>query len=274
MTNPPNSVPLVSVVVPVFNAARVICDAVQSVQAQTFSDWELILVNDGETDGGDQARILSELAADPRIHLHATSGRQGAGPARNIGMDAARGRYIAFLDADDMWHPQKLALQLDAMRDQEAVLSCTAITRLNVSTGQQTPVGVPEQITRKSLLRTNVIACSSAIFDRDHYGLRHMPTLRRRQDFAFWLSLMNDGSHAIGLPQSLVTYRQMPNSLSAPKHRAAHDTWRMYRQHLGLPWVHAGYYFGHYALRGATRHFMPTLACRLGWMHPVSKMTP
>lgn len=262
--------PLVSVVIPVFNAALVIRDAVASVQAQTISEWELILVNDGETDDGGQAEILAELAADPRIHIHATQGRQGAGPARNIGMDVAQGRYVAFLDADDMWHPQKLALQLDAMRRQNAPLSCTALVRVNVTTGQRVPVGVPARITRKALLRTNVIACSSAIFDRNHYGSRHMPTLRRRQDFAFWLSLMADGSEAIGLPQVLLTYRQMPTSLSAPKHRAARDTWTMYRQHLRLPITQAAYYFSHYAIRGATRHFMPRLARTLGWMHNTS----
>lgn len=266
----PAHVPLVSVVIPVFNAARVIRDAVASVQAQTVSDWELILVNDGETDDGGQATILAELTADSRIHVHATQGRQGAGPARNIGMDAAQGRYIAFLDADDMWHPQKLALQLEAMRRQNAPLSCTALIRVNVTTGQSVTVGVPARITRKALLRTNVIACSSAIFDRNHYGPRHMPSLRRRQDFAFWLSLMTDGSEAIGLPQPLLTYRQMPTSLSAPKHRAARDTWTMYRQHLKLPLAQATYYFSHYAMRGATRHFMPRLARALGWMQPTS----
>lgn len=272
MKNPSNSKPLVSVVMPVFNAAAVVRDAVHSIQAQTFEDWELLLVNDGETDGGDQGAVLAEFSENPRIHLLATQGHMGAGPARNIGMDAAQGRYIAFLDADDMWHPQKLALQLTAMHAQGAPLSCTALTRVNVATSQQTHVGVPGQITRQALLRTNVIACSSAMFDRDHYGHRHMPELRRRQDFAFWLSLMADGSEAIGLAEPLLTYRQMPTSLSAPKHLAAKDTWAMYRKHLGLPLVQAGYYFAHYAARGAARHFTPRLARRLGWMHPVAKL--
>lgn len=269
----PNSTPLVSIVVPVFNAAGVIAQAIASVQAQTCDDWELLLVDDGETDSGNQAAIMAEFAAaDVRIHLLATAGGTGAGPARNVGLAAACGRYIAFLDADDMWDPQKLRLQLDAMRGAGAVLSCTALMRVNVTTGKHTPVGVPPHISRASLLRTNVIACSSAMYDSDHYGPRQMPVLRRRQDFAFWLSLMDDGSTAIGLPQPLLTYRQMPTSLSAPKHRAARDTWTMYRQHLGLPVLQAGYYFAHYAIRGAARHFAPALALSLGWMHPVADL--
>jgi teichuronic acid biosynthesis glycosyltransferase TuaG len=272
MTPKPCNTPLVSVVIPVFNAAAVIEDAVASVQAQTFGDWELLLVNDGETDGGGQAAILERLAQDARIGVQNTAGCQGAGAARNAGMDVASGRYIAFLDADDMWHPQKLALQLDAMDRQNANLSCTAITRLNVTTHTQRHVGVPATVSRQELLRTNVIACSSAMFDRDHYGRRQMPELRRRQDFAFWLSLMEDGSRAIGVPYPLVTYRQMPASLSAPKHKAAHDTWKLYRRHLGLPVWKAGYYFSHYALRGLARHSAPRLAQRLGWMHPTKDL--
>lgn len=273
MTGPKNHAPSVSVVIPVFNATNVVQDAVESVVKQTMPDWELFLVDDGTTDGSNQSAKLKEIAtSDPRIHVLQTIGRQGAGPARNMGMAAAKGRYIAFLDADDMWHPQKLTLQLAAMETQNAVLSCTALTRVNMTTGQQTDVGVPAKITRHSLLHTNVIACSSAMFDRDYYGPREIPALRRRQDFAFWLSLMADGSHAIGIATPLLTYREMPVSLSANKHRAARDTWTMYRQHLKMPFLQAGYYFSHYALRGVIRRFAPPLARRLGLMHAVGPL--
>lgn len=268
MTPQSHSTPLVSIVIPAFNAAAVIMDAVASVRAQTFDDWELLLVDDGETDSGGQTAILERLAQDSRVFVLTTAGRQGAASARNIGMNAARGRFIAFLDADDIWHPQKLALQLSAMRHQNATLSCTAITRLNMVTNVISVVGVPSTMSRQALLHTNVIACSSAMFDREYYGPRQMPNLRRRQDFAFWLSLLEDGSQAIGLPYPLVTYRQMPNSLSASKYKAARDTWALYRRHLDLPVWQAGYYFVHYATRGAARHFAPRVAQYLGWMHP------
>ncbi len=262
------SSPVVSVVIPVYDAADVIGDAVASIQAQTFPDWEAILVDDGAQVGSTQTQVLAAIAAaDPRVTVVATAGKQGAGPARNLGMETGTGQYIAFLDADDLWHPRKLELQLAAMRAQSAPVSCTAFDRVNVATGKTTTIGVPATVTRSQLLRTNVIACSSAIFDRAHFGNRQMPALRRRQDFAFWLSLLADGSQAIGVPFPLMTYRQMPTSLSAPKHKAARDTWTMYRAHLGLNPVVASYYFGSYALRGVARHFAPGLARKLGWVH-------
>ena len=262
----------VSVIIPAFDAGGVIKDAVQSVISQTWTDWELLIVDDGTSNGSDQMDVLLQWAADPRIHVLVTSGRQGAGPARNLGMKAAKGRYIAFLDADDIWHPKKLALQLAMMQSSGAVLSCTALTRVNLTTGHQSSVGVPALITRQDLLRTNVIACSSAIFDRDHYGSKQMPALRRRQDFAFWLELMSDGSMAIGVPYPLLNYRETPVSLSSCKRRAARDTWWMYRHHLGMSMLGASYYFCHYAVRGVVRRFCPSMALRLGWMQPVRQI--
>ena len=107
--------PIVSVIIPASNAGAFMEDAVQSVKDQTYFDWEILIVDDGTTDGSDQAAILAHYADDPRIQVLATKGCQGAGLARNLGMEAAKGRYIAFLDADDIRHSQKLSLQLEAM---------------------------------------------------------------------------------------------------------------------------------------------------------------
>lgn len=268
MTSDYPTSPRVSVVIPVFNAADVIGDAVSSIQAQTDPNWEIILADDGSNDGSIQTDVLAAIVqSDPRVTVVTTAGRQGAGPARNLGMDHAKGRYIAFLDSDDIWHPRKLEIQLAAMQETASPLSCTAFERVNVTSGAVTTIGVPSSVTREQLLCTNTIACSSAIFDRAHFGNRRMPALRRRQDFAFWLSLLDDGSAALGVPFPLLTYRQMPASLSAPKHKAARDTWYMYRSHLKLNPLKAGYYFSHYALRGFARHRVPKLAAKLGWIH-------
>lgn len=168
-----------------------------------------------------------------------------------------------------MWHPQKLELQLESLQHQAVVLLCTAITRLNVATGKQNTVGVTAAITRKPLLRIIVMACFNAMFDRKHYGHRQMPSLRRPKDFAFWLSLMEDGSQAIGFPQPLVTYRQVSTSLSAPKYKVGRDTRILYHQHLKLPIWRAGYYFAHYSVRGDLRNYTPRVARVIGLMAPV-----
>jgi teichuronic acid biosynthesis glycosyltransferase TuaG len=260
--------PLVSVVIPVHNAADFIRAAIGSVQAQTYPNWEIHAVEDGSTD--DSAIILATLAAaDPRIHIQQLTAQSGPGPARNAGIRAAKGRFIAFLDADDLWHPEKLSRQIGWMLANHHVLTCTAYTRITVATGTETPIGVPARATRANLLKTNTIACSSAIYDATHFGLRQMPPLPKRQDFAFWLALLANAD-AHGLNERLMTYHARPQSVSSAKGQAAVHTWRMYRHHLGLPLPKAAWYFANYALRGLTRTRAPGLARAIGWLTAVA----
>lgn len=262
----PGPLPRVSVVIPVFNAAETLADTVASVQSQSLQDWEMLLVDDGSTDGS-AAIMAAVAAADPRIRCFATAGQRGAGPARNVAITAARGRFIAFLDADDQWHPRKLDLQLSAMQAAGLPFSCTAYLRVDAARGLRHVVGVPIHASRADLLKTNTVACSTAIYDRAHFGPRSMPPLRRRQDFALWLELLRDTPSVLGLPLVLMTYRAHDGSLSAHKGQAAADTWAMYRQTPGLNLPRAIWYFGHYALRGMLRHRLPGVARRLGWLH-------
>jgi glycosyltransferase involved in cell wall biosynthesis len=258
--------PHVSVVIPVYNGRDFVAEAIGSVQAQTHDDWEMILIDDGSDDGSLDL-LQAAAASDARISVLRTAGRTGPGPARNAGIDAARGRHVAFLDADDLWHPQKLARQIAWMETEGLHLTCTGMLRRNMQTGAESLQGVPARITRKMMLKTNLIACSTAVFDRDHFGPRHMPALKRRQDYAFWLSLLGDDGVAGGLPLVLATYRQRAVSVSSSKLRAAADTWAMYRGHLGLPVTQTMASFAHYAMRGLLRHKAPGLARRLGWLH-------
>jgi glycosyltransferase involved in cell wall biosynthesis len=258
---------------PVHNAADFLVQTIASVQAQSLPDWELLAADDGSSDGS--AAILARLAAeDPRIRPLSTGGNLGAGGARNCAMEAARGRYLAFLDADDMWHPEKLRLQIAAMVAAGSPFSCTAYRRHDLASGRQTLVGVPARASRRDLLKTNTVACSSAVIDRVYFGPRRMKPLRRRQDFLFWLELLTAAPEVLGLRQVLMTYRQHGRSLSAPKTRAARDTWTMYRQSLRLPLPAALWYFGNYAARGLLRHRAPGLARTLGWLHPADETMP
>lgn len=264
--------PKVSVVMPVHNAAAFLRDSVASVQAQTMPDWELIAVDDGSDDGSDI--LLAELAAkDGRIKPQKSAGQQGAGAARNRGMDAARGRFVAFLDADDLWHPEKLQRQLAAMGAASSVLSCTAFARWNSATGRRTLVGVPQWSDYRRLLGTNTVACSTAMMDRAFFGECRMSLLKRRQDFLFWLHLLQKTPRVLGVPDVLMTYRVHGESLSAAKHRAAADTWTMYRAGLGLSLPMATWAFGQYALRGFVRHKAPRLAKTLHWLHEAREVS-
>lgn len=262
MTKPPQ----VSVVMPVFNASNFVKAAVESVQDQLFADWELIAVDDGSTD--DSWAILKNLAAtDSRLTVIRNVSNAGPGPARSCGMARAQGRYVAFLDADDKWHHQKLSRQVEWMQREGHVFSCTAYTRHDLTTGKKTLVGVPVQANRRQLLLTNTVGCSTVIYDRDWFGPQQMPSLKRRQDFAFWLHLLEKTPFVAGLPISLTTYSQRQASVSSSKLAAAQDTWTMYRRHIGLSAPFAAYCFFNYALRGLMRHKAPDLARALGWLH-------
>lgn len=262
--------PLISVVTPVYNAAETLKATVSSVQAQSRNDWELLLIDNGSNDGS-RAVMASLAAEDPRIKCLATTGQSGAGPARNLGISSAKGQFIAFLDADDQWHPRKLELQIGAMAQTDHPFSCTAYLRRDAISGQETTFGVPDRARRGDLLKTNTVACSTVIYDRNFFGLRTMPNMRRRQDFALWLELLQVTPEVLGVNQVLMTYRVHPQSLSGRKGRAAVDTWRMY-QSLGLSPLKTAWFFGNYAVRGLVRHRWPGLAHRMGWLHQVREV--
>jgi teichuronic acid biosynthesis glycosyltransferase TuaG len=241
---------LVSVIMPVFNAEETVARAVASVQAQDYPDWELVLIEDGSSDGS--ADLCADLAAaDPRIRILRQPRNSGAAVARNSGLKIARGRYIAFLDADDEWLPEKLSCQLAFMQARGAHFSYTGFWRQRGTERHQ--VRVPERIDRNRLLKGNVIGCLTALYDRAHFGRVEMPALRLRQDFALWLKLLERGEVAHGLDRPLAVHHVHPNSLSAPKGRAIRATWQMYRSHLGLSPMRAGWYLSNHLLRRLLR---------------------
>ena len=177
--------PLFTVVTPVWNAAATLAEAVESVAAQTLPDWEQILVDDGSTDGS-RAAAAALAAADPRRRLLAWDDNRGAAEARNAAIRAARGRYIAFLDADDRWHPDKLARQLAQFRATGAGLVFSAYARVDAAGRRLGTVTVPPRVTRADLLDGNVIGCLTAAYDTRRHGRVEMPPLRRRVPAPAW----------------------------------------------------------------------------------------
>ena len=161
--------PLFTVVTPVWNAAATLGEAAASVAAQSLPDWEQILVDDGSTDGS-RALAAALAAADPRRRLLAWDDNRGAAEARNAAIRAARGRYIAFLDADDRWHPEKLARQLAQHGATGAGLVFSAYRRIGADGRALGTVAVPPRVDRAGLLRGNVIGCLTAVYDTARFG--------------------------------------------------------------------------------------------------------
>lgn len=241
--------PAVSVVTPVWNAAATLAGTVASVRAQGFADWELLLVDDASTDGsGPLARALA--AADPRIRVLTLPENGGPAAARNAGIRAARGRYIAFLDADDLWRPQKLARQIGFMRAEGHALTFSAYRRI-AADGR--PLGIvrpPPRVDRAELLKGNVIGCLTAVYDTAAVGRLEMPAIRRRQDYGLWLEILSRVPHAHALLEVLADYRVHPGSLSADKLGAVRATWALYREVEGMSRPRAGWYLAHNLARG------------------------
>lgn len=237
---------------PCLNAAAFLPRAVASVTGQTRPDWELIIADDGSSDATPAlARKMAE--ADPRIRLLAAPGRgpRGAAAARNRAIAVARGRYLAFLDADDEWLPEKLDRQLGWMQAEGLALTYTGFWRIQGARRHE--VKVPARVDRQRLLYGNVIGVLTAICDREQFGPLAMPLLPLRQDYAFWLDLLKHTEAAHGLQAPLAVYHVTPGSLSANRWRASAGTWRMYREHAGLSRLRAAWYLGNHLWRRARR---------------------
>ena len=171
---------------------------------------------------------------DPRFRLLGWGANRGPAAARNAGIRAARGRWITFLDADDLWRPEKLEVQIGYMERTGAPFTFAALDWIDAEGRRLGTIGVPARVDYARLLKGNVIPCQTAAFDREHYGAVEMPDLPRRQDYGLWLTLLTRGGEAHGLPEVLADWRMRPGSLSANKLKAAAGTWRVYREVAGL----------------------------------------
>lgn len=268
-------VPQVSIVTPCFNASSTLPRSVDSILRQTFCDWELLLVDDCSSD--DTCTKAEQYShQDSRIILVRQTRNGGAARARNKGIELAKGRYIAFLDADDSWHPEKLERQVEFMQANNLPLSFTSYTRVNDNGKLINQVGVPDTVTYSQLLKTNVIGCSTAIYDTRLLGKVMMPDMRKRQDFGLWLKILKLTPTGHGMNgEPLTVYRVTNESLSSNKGKSASFNWHLYRKEEGLSFILAGYYFVNYAVRGVLRNKFPALARTLGWLHaPQPKEEP
>lgn len=222
-------------IMPAYNIAHFIEYSVASVLKQSFSHFELIVINDASSD--ETGEVADRLAlSDSRIRVIHSSKNVGGACARNIGLKAARGRYVAFIDGDDLWHSQKLKRQMALMSYEGVQLVYTAIQKID-SGGQAfgSIQSVKPSVDYRTLLANPLIGCSTVLLDYDAVGRVLMPDIRKRQDFAFWLQLLRSGAVARGINEPLTYYRVRPGSLSSNKVSAARYTWRVYRAIEKLP---------------------------------------
>ena len=246
--------PRVTVIMPSYNAERYISESINSVIEQTFDDWELLIIDDASTDGTTDLAIHYQRS-DERIRLIVQKTHRGPAYARNFGLSEARGDFIAFIDSDDLWHPEKTTKQLATMEYHHADISYTAYIRRRDGDPNGKIVTVPETVSYHTMLRRNLIACSTGMVRKSTCGMIRMPQIERRQDHGYWLALLRDRTRiTVGVTEPLVWYRIRRDSLSANKFVAAKYSWKLLREverfHLLKSfWLFTGYAFEALKLR-------------------------
>lgn len=229
------SAPLVTIVMPLYNAEHYVAETIESVLAQTLSDWNLVVVDDCSTD--DSYRIVAEYAAsDSRIRHIRLMSNGGAARARNAGVLEACGRYLAFIDADDIWMPEKLERQIDYMRQSGVAMCFTSYETVGPDGAHRNFVRVPHRIGYRGFLKNTITCSHTIVFDLEivDRSLLICPNYGDGFDFpedmVVWLQVLKTGVMAYGIEDILAKYRRHASSRSADKRRAVARTWNAYRR--------------------------------------------
>lgn len=247
---------IISVIVPVYNVAKVISRTLDSVLIQNYQELEIVLVDDCSTDES-AAIIANYMEEHPNIVYHRLEKNSGAAVARNTALNLAKGRYVAFLDSDDLWCEGKLEKQLTFMREHDAAICCTAMDCIDEEDMPQGSVReVREQISYSFLLKNTMIATSTVLIDRNKTGNFQMPLRRGGQDYATWLMLMRNGTICYGLNEILSHYRVMQSSLSSNKWKSIEQVWHIQTQNEKINKLSAAINVCFFIVNAFIKHFI------------------
>ena len=224
--------PLVSVIMPAYNSADFIAEAIQSVLNQTYFNWELLIIDDASIDSTVQI-IKKYVSTDSRIQLFQNKTNSGTGISRNIGIKAAQGSFISFLDSDDLWLPEKLEIQLEFMKNHNLDMTYSSYYLINES-GKELfkKIEALPILSYKRLLKSNYVGNLTGIYRVKKLGKIYSPTLRKRQDWALWLTILKEVESTKGILEPLAKYRIRENSISNNKTSLLKYNYLIYREFL------------------------------------------
>lgn len=237
---------LVSVIMPTYNCGKFIAETIESIQAQTYTNWEIVIVDDCSTDNTKE--IVDEyIAKDSRIKYHCLETNSGAAVARTKSMELADGEYIAFCDSDDLWMPDKLERQLAFMKENDYAFSCTAYEQIDE---ESKPLDRVIKTVKKTDYNRLLLDCpvgnSTVMYDVKKMGKFEVPNIRKRNDDALWLQMLKKEKYIWGMPDVLMRYRIRSNSISSNKLKVVKYHWILYRdiEHLSVfrSAFHIGYW--------------------------------
>ncbi|WP_455045575.1 glycosyltransferase family 2 protein [Leptotrichia trevisanii] len=242
----------VSIIVPMYNAGKFIGKAIETVLSQTYENWEMLIMNDVSTDNS--LAVVNEFAKkDDRIKVVNTEKNMGVVKGRNHLIDLARGKYIAFLDADDYWHSEKLEKQIQFMKEKNASISCTEYTRVRENGEKINEVVIKSEISYTDMLKNNYLGCLTVMYDVEKVGKRYFKELEKNEDYVLWLEIVKDVKTIYGLKENLAYYRVLDNSRSSNKVKTAKVRWEIYRKVEKLSLLKSIYYFLHYVVRAVLK---------------------
>ena len=229
--------PLVSIIMPCYNAECYIAQSIESVLAQTYQNWELLITDDGSTDKS--VEIISKYSKnDDRINVMVSDEHQGIARTRNMSISRAKGRFVAFLDSDDIWYPEKLEKQVEYMLEHELAFTYSSYEIIDYQGNPKNRIVKDAGVmSYKKYLRNTIICCGTVVVDREKTGHFPTPIIKTSEDMSLWLNIMKRGFDAYPVPGPLHKYRITPGSASSNKFKAACDVWRVYRkiEKLSLP---------------------------------------
>lgn len=233
---------LVSIITPTYNSERYIQETIKSVQNQTYSNWEMIIVDDCSTDN--TVKIIEKIQkTEPRIILFKLEKNSGAGIARNKAIELAQGRYIAFLDADDLWKPEKLEKQINFLTNNNQVFTFSFYEWIDENGNfLNKKITSPNPLHYSELLFCNYVGNLTGIYDTNFFGKIPMSSIRKRQDWIYWLTVLQKIEKGYPVPESLAYYRVRQDSISSSKIKLMKFNYQVYRQFLGKNKLIAGMY--------------------------------
>lgn len=247
--------PKISIITPVYNCEKMIEQTIKCVLNQTYKNWEMILVDDCSPDNS--ADIIKKYEKmDNRIKYIKLNENSGAAIARNTALENSNGRFIAYLDADDLWKKEKLEIQIKFMIDNNYAFTCTDYEKIDEEGNSLNKVvRIPTKVNYNLFLRNTIIQTVGVMIDTKITGkeLVVMPNIRRRQDAATWCQLLKNNYDCYEVPENLSYYRVVSNSLSSNKFKAVRGTWFLYRKIEKLPLWKACYCFVGYAFNAVKK---------------------
>lgn len=233
---------LVSIIMPTYNSAKHVAKSIDSILNQTYKNWELVITDDCSTDN--TISILNNFSIkEKRIKVFKLKENKGAGYSRNYSIEKSQGKYIAFCDSDDCWMPQKLEQQINLMHEKKCCLSFTSYFERDEEDNETGIIIAPKQITLSELKKDNKIGCLTAIYDTSMFGKFYMPTIRKRQDWALFLTILKKCNIAYAIQEPLAYYRICENSISTNKLSLVSYNIKVYKEVFGYSDFKASLYF-------------------------------